>query len=230
MPGRLDLPPRYRSRWKQPFEDEIAAALRPGMTILDIGAGRHPTLRDRPSGTTYIGLDPSESELVAAGDEAYDETYVVDIVEPVPSLVDCVDLAVSWQVFEHVKPLDVAFDNIHSYLRSGGTLVSLFSGKWSAFGVVNQAMPNALARRVVEWAMDRSDRPVFPAFYHRCSARQLRKMTAVWDSVEIVPMFVGATYFSFSPLLARAYLWYEEQARARNATNLATHYLLVARK
>ena len=230
MSLRIDLPARYHTPWKQPFEDEIAASLRPGMTILDIGAGRHPTLRVRPSDTTYIGLDPSESELVAAGDGAYDQTYVVGIAEPVPALIDRVDLAVSWQVFEHVKPLDVALENIHSYLRNGGTLVSLFSGKWSAFGILNQAIPNAIARRVVEWAMDRRGKPVFPAYYHRCSARQLCRMTTRWQSVEIVPLFHGATYFSFSPSLARMYLWYEEQARARNAANLATHYLLVARK
>jgi len=37
----------------------------------------------------------------------------------VPALLGTIDLAVSWQVFEHVRPLDVALDNLH-HLSSPG--------------------------------------------------------------------------------------------------------------
>ena len=185
------LPLRYHTRWRQPYEDNITARLHDGMTILDIGAGRHPTLvaADRPPGTTYVGLDISGDEMRAAGPDAYDEMQAADITSLVPTLVDSVDLAVSWQVFEHVKPMDVALGNIHRYLRADGALVSLFSGKWSAFGVLNQIVPDAVGHRIVERVMSRHAQnvPVFPAYYHRCSARQLRKMTVAWRSVEIVP-------------------------------------------
>jgi SAM-dependent methyltransferase len=228
------LPLRYHTRWRQPYEDNISARLRDGMTILDIGAGRHPTLdaADRPARTTYVGLDISGDEMRAAGPNAYDAMQAADITSLVPTLVDSVDLAVSWQVFEHVKAMDVALDNIHRYLHVDGALVSLFSGKWSAFGILNQVVPDAIGHRIVERVMSRRAQnvPVFPAYYHRCSARQLRKMTVAWRSVEIVPLFRGATYFNFSALLTRMYLRYEEQARRRRADNLATHYLLIARK
>jgi hypothetical protein len=190
------LPLRYHTRWRQPYEDQISARLRDGMTILDIGAGRHPTLDAdaRPPRTTYVGLDISGDEMRAAGPNAYDEMQAADITSLVPTLVDSVDLAVSWQVFEHVKAMD--------------------------------------GHRIVERVMSRHAQnvPVFPAYYHRCSARQLRKMTVAWRSVEIVPLFRGATYFNFSTALTRMYLRYEEQARRRRADNLATHYLLIARK
>jgi cyclopropane fatty-acyl-phospholipid synthase-like methyltransferase len=232
--ARIALPSRYQTSMQQPYADAIAARLHDGMTIIDIGAGRHPTLAAaaRPPGTTYIGLDISRSEMNAAGPGAYDETYAVDITSRVSALVERADLAVSWQVFEHVKPLDAALDNIYAYLRPGGMLLSAFSGKWSAFGILNQLLPNAIGHRVVERVMNRRelDLPVFPAFYHRCSARQVRKMTAGWQSVEIVPQYLGATYFNFSAVFTRMYLWYEERARARDAANLATHYLLIARK
>jgi cyclopropane fatty-acyl-phospholipid synthase-like methyltransferase len=219
---------------QQPYGEAIAARLHEGMTIIDIGAGRNPTLAvaTRPSGTTYIGLDISRSEMNAAGPGAYDEMYAVDITTRVSSLVERADLAVSWQVFEHVKPLDAALDNVHCYLRPGGTLISTFSGKWSAFGILNTIVPNAIGHRVVERVMKRREinEPVFPAFYHRCSARQVRKMTAGWQSVELIPHYRGATYFNFSAVLTRMYLWYEERARARDVANLATHYLLIACK
>ncbi|MEJ7784804.1 MAG: methyltransferase domain-containing protein [Solirubrobacteraceae bacterium] len=232
--ARADLPPRYHTRWRQPYEDNIEKRLQDGMTILDIGAGRHPTLppEARPLDVTYIGLDVSREEMVAAGAGAYHETYVVDITHAVPELIDTIDLAVSWQVFEHVKPLDAALNNIHRYLRPGGTLVSMFSGRWSAFGVVNQLIPHAIGKPIVERVMKRraANQPVFPAYYDRCSARQLRVMTAAWQSVEIVPFFRGATYFNSSAILTRFYLWWEAEVHARNAANLATHYLLIAHK
>jgi SAM-dependent methyltransferase len=228
------LPARYHTRWRQPYEESIAARLRDGMTILDIGAGRHPTLlpQDRPPRTTYVGLDLSGDEMRAAGPDAYDEMQAADITSLVPALVDSVDLAVSWQVFEHVKAMDVALENVHRYLRPDGALVSQFSGKWSAFGILNQIVPDAVGHRIVERVMKRHAQniPIFPAYYHRCSARQLRKMTLAWRSVEILALFRGATYFNFSAPLTQIYLWYEEQARRHRAENLATHYLLIARR
>jgi len=42
-----------------------------------------------------------------------------------------------------VEPLDQAFANLYDYLKPGGSLVSLFSGRWSVFGVVNQVLVDA---------------------------------------------------------------------------------------
>lgn len=168
----------------------------------------------------------------AAGPAAYDDMRAADITSLVPALVGNVDLALSWQVFEHVKALDVAFANVHRYLRPDGTLVSLFSGRWSAFAILNQLVPDAVGHRIVERVMERraNNIPVFRAYYHRCSARQMRKMTVAWRSVEIVPFFRGATYFNFSPTLTRVYLAYEERAWRHRRENLATHYLIIARR
>ena len=226
------LPARYHTRWRQPYEESIAARLRDGMTILDIGAGRHPTLlpQDRPPRTTYVGLDLSGDEMRAAGPDAYDEMQAADITSLVPALVDSVDLAVSWQVFEHVKAMDVALENVHRYLRPDGALVSQFSGKWSAFGILNQIVPDAVGHRIVERVMKRHAQniPIFPAYYHRCSARRFRKMT--WPGVGgDLALFRGATYFNFSAPLTQMYLWYEEQARRHRAAteNLATLSVLL---
>lgn len=230
----VPLPLRYHTTWGQPYWDNITSRLRDGITILDIGAGRRPTLpiADRPAGTTYIGLDVSREEMDAAGPGAYDEVYIADVVTLAPELVGRIDLAVSLQVFEHVKALDAALDNVHGYLQPEGALISQFFGKWSAFAIINQITPNSLGRRIVERVGRRRARnaPAFPAVYDRCSARQVRKLTAGWRSAQLTPYFRGATYFHFSSVLTRAYLRYENIAVHRGAANLATHYLLVACK
>lgn len=231
--SKVGLPPRYGTRWQQPFEDAIVKHLREDTTVLDVGSGRNPAVapEERPAGVHYVGLDLSADELAAAGTGAYDGTVVADATTRVPHLVGTVDLVVSWQVFEHVKPLDAALNNMHAYLRPGGVLVSFFSGGLSVFGVVNRLIPHTLGTRVVEFSMRRKGtaHPVFPAYYDRCTERSLRTMTRGWSEVKIHPFFRGATYFHFSGVLTRAYLAYENSVRRARLRDLATHYLLIAR-
>jgi len=75
-----------------------------------------------------------------------------------------------------------------------------------------------------------TNQPVFPAFYDRCSARALHQVTAGWEHVEIEPLYRGANYFHFSAVLTRTYLVYENIVHRAGLANLATHYLLTARR
>lgn len=231
--SKVKLPVRYQTGWRGPFDERIRARLGDDMTVLDVGSGRNPTiaLPERPPHTRYVGLDASAEELRMAGPGAYDEVIVADVTTLVPELVGSTDLAVSWQVFEHVEPLGAALDNLHAYLKPGGTLIALFSGSWSVFGIVNRLIPNAVGSRLVERSMRRhGDKPVFPAHYDGCTHRALRRLTVQWSGVEIHPLFRGATYFHFSRLLTRSYVAYENAVRRASLTDLATHYLLIAHR
>lgn len=227
-----DLPERYRADWQAPFYSEVRSRLADASHVLDIGSGRVPTVlpADRPSGLTYVGLDLSAAELAEAGPGSYDETVVGSVADAVPELEGRFDLAVSWQVLEHVKPLPDALRNIHGYLKPGGEFVALFSGSWSAFAVVNRVLPDRIGLPLVAKLNRREqmNRPVFPAHYDKCWYSALEGMLAPWSSVSVTPLYQGARYFSFSPWAQRLYLRYEEFAMRRHLDNLATHYLLVA--
>jgi SAM-dependent methyltransferase len=140
-------------------------------------------------------------------------------------LEDRFDLIVSWQVFEHVKPLDAAMDNLRTYLRPNGRLVAQFSGAFSVFGLINRVVPQRLGCWAMEHLLGRPPETVFPAYYHRCWYRALTSMLSSWQSFEIVPRYVGAGYFRFSRVLQRLYLAYEDRV-ARERPNLATHYVI----
>ncbi|MGH2559517.1 MAG: class I SAM-dependent methyltransferase [Thermomicrobiales bacterium] len=227
---RPTLPDRYHQPWRGPFDSRIEAALHPGIHILDVGAGRNPTIGPpaRPPACHYAGLDVSPNELEAAGPGAYNETWVQDAARRVPELEGRFDLIVSWQVLEHVRPLDAVFANLHAYLRPGGRVVAMLSGKFSAFSVINTVVPQPVGIWAMHRLLGRDPASVFPAYYDRCWHGAIARVLTDWSEVEVVPCYVGAVYFSFSGLLQRCYLAYEEWAVRNAHHNLATHYLISA--
>lgn len=200
------------------------------MCVLDVGPGRTPTVprESRPAGCAYVALDLSEHELRAAAADSYDEVRVGDAARWVPEFAGRFDLIVSWQVLEHVRPLEAALANFKGYLRSGGTLVCHLSGSRSIFAIVNQIVPAPLGVYAMKRLLGRDPDTVFPAYYDNCQYDDLARFLGEWSHCEITPRYRGAGYFRFSPLLQRAYVAYENWSIA--SPGLATHYLVVAAK
>lgn len=187
-------------------------------------------LADRPPGCVYVGLDLSAHELARAPAGSYDETVVSDVTARQPHLRDSFDLIVSWQVLEHVRPLDATLDALRSYLRPGGHLVAFLSGRFSVFGVANLILPTRAGARIVAALMRRDADTVFPAYYDRCYAKALSRMLEPWSTARVEAHWGAAVYFDRVPPLQRAYVAYEDWARRTARDNLATHYLLSARR
>ena len=227
-----ELPDRYVPEfWTRPFRERVEAALRPGQAILDVGSGRAPTVApaDRPADVHYVGLDISSSELDAAPEGSYDERVVGDVSRYAPALEDRFDLALSYQVFEHVKPLPAALSHVHGYLKPGGLMIAQLSGTFSMFGVLNRVVPDRLGKMAMEKLLKRDPESVFPAFYDRCWHSALARDLARWQSAEIVPLYTGAGYLAFARPLQALYLGFEELACRHDRRNLASYYIIVAR-
>jgi SAM-dependent methyltransferase len=224
------LPDRYSYRMQDVFIERLRPLLVPEVRILDVGAGRSPTLApgDRPPGCWYMGLDISADELEAAGPGAYDATYAHDIAEPLAELRD-VDVIISWQVLEHVASLPEALANLRAVLAPGGAMLAQFSGKFAAFALASSVMPH----RARVWAMARflghAEELKFPTHFDHCYARALTKLMSGWQSSELIAFYRGAPYFSMARPLQRLYLGYEDLIARRGIESLATHYLLIAR-
>jgi SAM-dependent methyltransferase len=234
LPERYDVAP-LPELWRYWFDRRVADMVRPGMQILDVGSGRAPAIpaQRRPDGVRYVGLDIDAGELAHAPSDAYDDQVVVDAVEFRPELEKRFDLVLSLFVFEHVRPLDAALENMHRYLRRGGTLIAQLAGGRSVHGIANRMMPHSLSRKVGYWATRNAHRAkgsVFPAHYHLCHPSALRDTLRDWSEVEIVPQFTGAQYFRWSRPATAVYLSYEELTYRRRMAGLATWYLVVARR
>jgi SAM-dependent methyltransferase len=226
------LPPRYvREFWWEPFHERVLAELAPGQAILDVGSGRAPTVppAERLDGSSYVGLDLSAAELATAPAGSYDQMVTGDVSERMPALDGQFDLAVSYQVFEHVRRLPAALDNIRHYLRPGGVMVAQLSGAFSLFGLGNRAVPASLGVKAMERFLHRDPETVFPAHYDRCWDSALRRDMASWQEVEIMPLYTGAGYLGFARSLQALYIGFEELAYRRDRRNLASYYVIVAR-
>lgn len=232
MSGARPIPPRYDRHPAELFEAAVQANLRPGLDILDVGSGRRPALDPgtRPPGSRYAGLDISASELELAPGGSYSDHVVADITEPVPALRGQFDLIVSWQVLEHVRDTDRALRNLHDYLRPGGRLVAILSGRFSIFGMLNSVVPASAGVWLMERLLRRPPDSVFPAHYDRCHATALTRVLGDWSAAEVRPIYQGGSYFNFCLPLRSAYFGYENWAERSGRANLATHYLIVSER
>lgn len=224
------LPPRYDG-WYDSFWAHVRCNMRPGVRVLDVGSGPRPTIdpRDRPPGCHYVALDVSATELAAAPPGTYDETVISDIATPPDRLAGSFDLILTWQVLEHVRPLAQAFGALREYLRPGGVLIAFFSGRFAAHAVANLATWRA-SPRLVSWLTHREASTIFPAYYDGCYATALERMLSDWSTVRIEPQWGAGVYFVRVPVVQRAYLKYEDWTCRARLRNLATHYLVVARR
>jgi SAM-dependent methyltransferase len=229
---RRPLPQRYQQEWGAEFWARVNRRLVPGVSILDVGAGRRPTISpdERPRGTEYVGLDISESELKSSPPGSYDEAVAADAHSFVPALADRFDLILAWQVMEHFRDLRVVASVLHRYARPGGDLVAHFSGRNAVYALGNRVLPPRVGRRLTHHLMRRPIDTIFPAYYDRCDARQLPDAFADWDSLEVIPFWRGADYFARLPPLLGAYLRYEDWSARNSRDNLATHYCVTAHK
>jgi SAM-dependent methyltransferase len=225
------LPARYGYRMQDVLLERLRPLLGPDVTILDVGAGRSPTLgvEHRPVGCRYWGLDASAAELEAAGMDAYDATYVHDVVLPPPPDLRNLDVIISWQVLEHVSSLPLALANLRAMLRPGGMLLAQLSGSFAAFAVAARVMPHRLRVKALARHLGHAEEQKFPTHYDHCHAAAIRRLLKDWAASELISLYRGATYFSFSRPLQRLYLGYENFIESRSVDNLATHYLIVAR-
>src|SRR5258706_107565 len=98
------------------FDGLARGYLKPGMSIVDIGGGKHPFVpleRKRELRLAVTGVDISAAELAAAPAGSYDRTVVSDCASMDEVSDESIDLVYSRTVAEHVRNPGRMFE--HTY-------------------------------------------------------------------------------------------------------------------
>jgi SAM-dependent methyltransferase len=226
-----ELPQRYAEPWTGLLVERVRPALEShDITILDVGAGRKPTIPIawRPPGTQYVGLDIAGSEIAAAAPGSYDESRVGDIGTRVSDLEDRFDLIFSWFVLEHVENVPAAIENMRCYLKPGGQMVSMLSGTYGLFALLARVMPHSLRVTLLARYQGVPPEERFATRHDHCTYRSFQHMLRDWSSHEIIPLYRAAGYVSRWRSVERAYLAYENFLVRRQYLNLAPYYFIHA--
>ena len=109
-------------------------------------------------------------------------------------------------------------------------MLAQLTGSNAAFALLGRLIPHAVRVRIATRLLGHQEEEKFPTRYDRSSYKVLDCLLGSWSEVEIVPFYRGAPYFGFSRPVQRAYLAYESAIERRHLKNLATHYLVVARR
>ncbi len=214
------------------LRQHVADYLKPGMRVLDLGGGAYPTVlpENRPPGIHYVGFDISEEELLRAPLGSYDEIRACNVLHRLPDLAEQFDLILTVQTLEHIKPLDVAIENLRSYLRLGGEFIAQMTGTFTYFSMLNRVVPPKMKNWVLYKIHQRPEDDIFPAYYDKCWHGALEKTFSDWSDVQIKPYYTGGGYLNFSVPMFKLYLQYEDWVARNNHRNLASHYFVRAVK
>ncbi len=217
------------------FRQEILPnVLSPGMRVLDVGGGKHPAIdpvTKKHLDLEVVGLDVSSTELAQAPVGAYDDVIVGDVAS-VELPARAFDLVLSVTVLEHVRDVPSAVQCMSQAVAPGGVMAHLLPCANAGFAMVNRALGNRMGRRVLFSVFPELRHDCgFPAYYHRCTPRELGKLCheAGTSEVTIIPYFASEYASFFLP----AYLLEVSRQlllRRLGLTQYAEMFTIIARK
>jgi hypothetical protein len=173
-------------------------------TMLEVGAGRSPTLPlplRGPGPIRYTINDAVASELDLAG--AGYEKLCFDMSAPLaPAIAERrFDLIFSRMVNEHVVDGRTYHANVRRLLNPGGLAVHMFATLWSTPFVLNMLLPESVTHRLLAFAFSQSPEmhEKFPARYRWCRGptdAMRRRFTELGFEVEEYRGYFGHGYYS----------------------------------
>jgi 2-polyprenyl-6-hydroxyphenyl methylase/3-demethylubiquinone-9 3-methyltransferase len=207
----------------------------PSPIVVDVGGGKScPFARyiGCAARATIIAVDVSREEL--AGNHTVQARLVSDVAKALPFRPQVVDVITSRSFLEHVRDVRGCVKNAAEVLRTRGYLIHLFPSRNAVFALMNRAVPNALARRLLDiFAPPECGGAVgFPAFYNGCdySAMSALLREQQFVIVEVKLSYYQSRYYDFFLPFFLVSAFYEIAIQLLGLKGLAAYILIVARK
>ncbi len=199
------------------FYGRVQSLLTPGMTVLDLGAGRgrltHNSSRWRRTladlggdGRTVIATDPDPGVLE---NRSADDCVVMPDTRTIPLPTGTVDCIVANWVLEHVEEPAAMAREIDRVLAPGGWLCAQTPNRHGYIALGTRAVPDALhMRTLARLQPEREPRDVFPTYYRMNTRSDLQRLfpgylQAVYGA-QGPPLYLGSATITYR--VARAVL------------------------
>ncbi len=164
------------------YKEQIFNSLADGATVVDVGGGRKwqfQNQRHNFKNLKVIAVDISAEELSYNHDADEKIVFAMGTDARLP-IDDCsVDVVTSQMVLEHIQDNDKTVREISRILKPGGKFISLMPNKFALFSIINQMLPHALARKIVNtFVSGPSDKEIhgFKAYYNKTYYPAFRKL------------------------------------------------------
>ena len=168
MAGRLNA-------W-QVYDAMIAAHVREGLTVLDVGCGKGLAgpfpWHDYPS-VQLLGLDPDPQ---AEQNPQLTRFVLLPATGDWPLPDASVDLAVSRSVLEHVADPDAFLRNLARVLRPGACFVFMAANARHPVLWLSKLLPYRLKRPLLRWSAGRDESDTFATHYRLNTPARLRQL------------------------------------------------------
>ncbi len=183
------------------FRDQVLPSLlKPGLRVLDVGGGRFPAIAletKRLLDLHVVGLDISGAALARAPRGAYDSVVVGDVASV--SIPGKYDLVFSRTLLEHVADPPAAIANLTGVLAPGSVMAHVVPCRNAPFAILNRALGNSLARRVLFAIFpEKKSNSGFPAYYRGCTPGTLARLCRE-NGLQVVQVntYYNSDYTSF---------------------------------
>jgi SAM-dependent methyltransferase len=177
--SKLDkwLYPRVGDRWDiLRFREEALKLIKPGMTVLDLGAGRGALeeLRFQGYGAQIWGADIDPVVMI----NPYLDRAFVTTVKALDGVPDhSVDLVLSCSVLEHVAEPEALLSELHRVLKPGGVFLAKTPNKFHYMPLVASLTPIWFHKLYNRWR-GRDEVDTFPTLYRFNSRRATYRLAA----------------------------------------------------
>jgi SAM-dependent methyltransferase len=200
-----------------------------GKTFVDVGGGRNCAFSDYKGKNKIISVDISEEEL--KHNNGADVKIVSDVTDSIP--VQDADIICSKTVMEHLRDVEKFIENASGSLKKDGLFINAFPCKFAPFAILNQLLPNNLAKAVLRlfFSKDIAGQG-FPAFYNKCYYSAFMKLLKNhgFDIQQVDISYSQSNYFHFFTPLAFFILIYECITAKLNVKNLSAYMFVIAKK
>ena len=231
---RLTPAVEYRTHPYPQFDQYVADFLNShdGVTLVDIGAGRHCDYSNRlvRRPRRVVGIDISGDEL--ALNPFLDERIEADACAPIPHLSGQADILVSKATQEHLRDNAAFLHNAAKILGPGGTLVLVFTNRYAPFAFINRLLPEKVSAFLLDkLAPTWRGQVGFKTFYDRTNYSAFRQLLvqAGYTDIHIQTGYFSSAYFRFFVPLYLISIGFDLLRYTLRIKDIGSYYLVTAR-